>query len=173
MKIIFIQTGGTIDKDYPRTKKGYAFEITEPAVKRILQKANPNFDYEIILLLKKDSLDITQEDRNKIRQTCQETHGNKIIITHGTDTMIQTAKKLSNIKNKTIILTGATKPEKFTDSDAPFNVGTAIGAINILNNGTYIAMNGRIYPWNKVKRNPKTGQFVENNPPQKAKPTAF
>ena len=159
MKIVFVQTGGTIDKDYPKAEKGYAFEITEPAVKRILQKANPNFDYEIIPLLKKDSLDITDEDRNKIHQTCQKTNSNKIIITHGTDTMIQTAKKLSNIKNKTIILTGATKPEKFTDSDASFNVGTAIGAINIPSKGVYIAMNGRIYPWNKAKRNPKTGQF--------------
>jgi len=172
MKIVFVQTGGTIDKDYPKPRKGYAFEITEPAVEKILQKVNPNFDYEIIPLLKKDSLDITQQDRNKIHQTCQKTNSNKIIITHGTDTMIQTAKKLSNIKNKTIILTGATKPEKFTDSDAPFNIGTAIGAINILSNGIYIAMNGRIYPWNKVKRDLKTGQFVETNTTQKAKTTA-
>jgi L-asparaginase len=165
MKIVFIQTGGTIDKDYPKAEKGYAFEITEPAVKRILQKTNPNFEYEIIPLLKKDSLDITDEDRNKIHQTCQKTNNNKIIITHGTDTIIQTAKKLTDIKNKTIILTGATKPEKFTDSDAQFNVGTAIGAINVLGNGVYIAMNGRIYPWNKVKRDSKTGQFIETNPP--------
>jgi len=169
MKIIFIQTGGTIDKDYPKAEKGYAFEIREPAVKRILQKANPNFDYEIIPLLRKDSLDITQEDRNKISQTCQKTTNNRIIITHGTDTIIETARKLSSIKNKTIILTGAMKPEKFTDSDAQFNVGTAIGAMNILSNGVYIAMNGRIYPWNKVRRNPRTGQFVETNHKQKAK----
>ena len=161
MKIVFIQTGGSIDKDYPKTRYGYAFEITEPAVRRILQKVNPNFDFEIISILKKDSLDITEEDRKKIYQTCQKVKSNKIVITHGTDTMIETAKKLSAIKNKVIILTGATKPEKFTDSDASFNVGTAIGAINILNNGVYIAMNGRIYPWNHAKRNSKTGQFVE------------
>jgi L-asparaginase len=161
MKIVFIQTGGTIDKDYPKMKSGYAFEITEPAVKRILQKVNPIFDFEIISLLKKDSLDITEEDRKKIYAACQKADSDKIIITHGTDTMIETAKKLSTIKNKTIILTGAMRPEKFSDSDASFNVGTAVGAVNVLSNGIYIAMNGRIYPWNKVKRNLETGQFVE------------
>lgn len=161
MKIVFIQTGGSIDKDYPKTQYGYAFEITEPAVKRILQKVNPNFEFEIISVLKKDSLDITEEDRKKIHEACQKAESNKIIITHGTDTMIETAKKLSNIKNKVIILTGATKPEKFSDSDAAYNVGTAIGAVNVLSKGVYIAMNGRIYAWNKVKRNPETGQFIE------------
>jgi len=161
MKIVFIQTGGTIDKDYPKPVEGYAFEITEPAVKTILQKVNPNFSFEIISLLKKDSLDITEEDRNKILDTCRKVNSHKIVITHGTDTMIETAQKLSDIKNKTIILTGATKPEKFSDSDASFNVGTAIGAINIVKDGVYIAMNGRIYPWDKVKRNPQTGQFTE------------
>jgi len=161
MKILFIQTGGTIDKDYPKTKRGYAFEIGESAVRRILQKVNPNFDFEIISILKKDSLDITEEDRKRIHETCQKAQSNKIVITHGTDTMIETAKKLSRIKNKVIVLTGAMRPEKFSDSDAAFNVGTAVGAINILNDGVYIAMNGRIYPWNKVERNSETGQFVE------------
>ena len=161
MKIVFVQTGGTIDKDYPSTEKGYAFEIGEPAVRRILQKVNPNFDFEIVPLLKKDSLDITEDDRRKIREACQKANSDKIVITHGTDTIIETAKKLGDIKNKVIILTGAMKPEKFSDSDASFNVGTAIGAINILKNGVYIAMNGRIYPLHNVKRNPKTGQFTE------------
>jgi len=161
MKILFIQTGGTIDKDYPQTKRGYAFEIGESATRRILQKVNPNFDFEIISILKKDSLDITEEDKKKIHETCQKAQSNKIVITHGTDTMIETAKKLSDIKNKIIVLTGAMRPEKFSDSDAAFNVGTAVGAINVLNDGVYIAMNGRIYPWNKVKRNSQTGQFVE------------
>jgi L-asparaginase len=161
MKIVFIQTGGTIDKDYPRAKGGYAFEIGEPAVKRILQKANPNFDFKIISILKKDSLDITEGDRMKIRDACDKTAANRIIVTHGTDTMIETAEKLSSIRGKVIVLTGAMKPERFVDSDASFNVGTAVGAVNVLQRGVYIAMNGRIYPWNKVKRNSHTGQFVE------------
>ena len=161
MKIVFIQTGGTIDKDYPKLTKGYAFEIGEPAVKRILEKVNPNFEFEIISVLKKDSLDITEEDREKIYQACQKTNSDKIIITHGTDTMIETAKKLSGIKDKIIILTGAMRPEKFKDSDADFNLGTAIGALNVLEKGVYIAMNGRIYSWDKVKRNLENGQFIE------------
>jgi len=161
MRIVFIQTGGTIDKDYPRTQKGYAFEIEEPALERILQKVHPNFDYKIIPLLRKDSQDITEHDRERMRETCESVDADKIVITHGTDTMLETAKKLSKIRNKVIILTGAMRPEKFVDSDASFNVGTAIGAINILTKGVYVAMNGRIYPWNKVKRNKKTGQFVE------------
>lgn len=161
MKITFIQTGGTIDKDYPKLAKGYGFEIGEPAVKRILEKVNPSFRFEIISVLKKDSLDITEEDKEKIYEVCVKADNDKIIITHGTDTMIETAKKLSAIKNKVIILTGAIKPERFSDSDASFNIGTAIGAVNILENGAYIAMNGRIYSWDRCKRDLKTGQFIE------------
>jgi L-asparaginase len=161
MKIAFIQTGGTIDKDYPKTTKGYAFEIAEPAVKRILEKLNPAFKYEIISVLKKDSLDITQKDRQKIREACKKTTSNKIIITHGTDTMLETAKVLSEIKNKTIIITGAMRPERFSNSDAPINIGMAIGAVNVLESGILIAMHGRIFSWDKCKRDMKTGQFIE------------
>jgi len=161
MKIVFIQTGGTIDKDYPKTQKGYAFEIAKPAVERILQRAHPNFDFNVISLLKKDSLDITEQDRDRMHETCQRADTKKIVITHGTDTMLETARKLSDIKDKVIILTGAMRPEKFVDSDAAFNVGTAIGAINVLSNGVYVAMNGRVYAWNEVRRNKKTGQFIE------------
>ena len=161
VKILFIQTGGTIDKDYPRVVKGYAFEIEEPAVKRILEKINPNFTYTILPLLQKDSLDITPKDRKKIFAFCKKMKETKILITHGTDTMIQTAEVLSTIKNKAIVITGAMRPERFGNSDAMFNIGSAIGALNALGNGVYIAMNGRIYPWNEVKRNTKTGQFIE------------
>ncbi len=161
MKILFIQTGGTIDKDYPKTTKGYAFEISEPAIKRILEKVNPSFEYEILSVLKKDSLDITESDREKIYNSCKKSKIDKIIITHGTDTMIETAKKLGSLKNKTIIITGSMRPERFSNSDASFNIGTAIGAINILENGIYISMHGRVYSWDKVNRNMETGQFIE------------
>ncbi|MFA6216022.1 MAG: asparaginase domain-containing protein [Patescibacteria group bacterium] len=161
MKIVFIQTGGTIDKDYPKTTQGYAFEISEPAVKRILAKVNPNFEHEVISLLKKDSLDITPDDRDKIFETCKAVTGDKIIITHGTDTMIETAEKLGELKGKTIVITGAMRPEKFSDSDASFNVGFAMAAVETLSAGVYIVMNGRVYPWNKCQRNMETGQFIE------------
>lgn len=160
MKITFIQTGGTIDKDYPKTVGSYAFEIGNPAVEKILKKTNPNFDFEIISVLRKDSLDITDNDRKEIFEACNKNNSDRIIITHGTDTMTETAKILSVIKNKVIVLTGASLPEKFSDSDATFNIGTAIGAVNILKGGVYIAMNGRIYEWDKCKKI-KEGKFVE------------
>lgn len=152
MKILFIQTGGTIDKDYPKTKNGYAFEIAEPAVKRILAKQNISFEYEICSLMRKDSLDISDEERKLIVTFCAQTNYTKIIITHGTDTMIETAKALSKIKNKTIIITGSFRPERFTNSDADFNLGTAIGAINIMGEGTYIAICGLIFNAKKIAR---------------------
>lgn len=159
MKILFIQTGGTIDKDYPKLIKGQGFEITSPAFSRILKKINPAFEYEIVILFKKDSLEITDSDRKKIKEVCVNSDAAKIIITHGTDTMIETAQYLSVISDKAIVLTGSFLPEKFSDSDAEFNLGTAVGALNILKTGVFIAMNGRIFPHNKVKRDSSTGRF--------------
>lgn len=161
MKITFIQTGGTIDKDYPRNTKGYAFEISEPAVKRLLERLNPSFQYQIITALKKDSLDITIKDRQELLYLCATGKNDKLIITHGTDTMIETAKALSSIPEKTIVITGAMKPERFIDSDAPINIGIAIGAVALLPHGVYVAMHGQVYRWDKVTRDPKTGQFIE------------
>jgi L-asparaginase len=160
MKILFIQTGGTIDKDYPRLQKGYAFEITTPAVQRILKKINPAFEYEILELFKKDSLDLDDVDRNKILDVCKKCNYDKIIITHGTDTIIDTAKFLAGISGKTIILTGSFIPERFKKSDADFNIGVAIGALSVIDKGVYIAMNGRIYESGKIKRNLKSGKFI-------------
>ena len=159
MKILFIQTGGTIDKDYPKQSKGYAFEINEPAVKNILKKINPSFEFEILPLMKKDSLDIKTADRKKLLDACKKNSASKIIITHGTDTIIETAKYLSGIKNKAIILTGSFKPEKFKDSDADFNIGLAIGAVSVLKTGVYIAMNGRVFEFGKVVREKISGKF--------------
>ena len=149
MKISFIQTGGSIDKDYKETAQnhGYNFEIADPAVEKILLNLKPNFEYEILTVAKKDSLDLTDQDRQKILTTCQELDNDKIIITHGTDTFKQTATVLDAIKDKVVILTGSMKPEKFQNSDADFNVGMAVGAINFLEKGIYIAIDGLVYPW--------------------------
>lgn len=163
MKILFIQTGGTIDKDYPKLVKAYHFEICDPAVTRILEKIKPVFDYEIVSLLKKDSMDLTDEDRQLILETCKKTDYDKILITHGTDTMVQTAEVLSAAKGKTIVLTGSARPERFGNTDADVNVGTALGALNLLENGVYIAMNGCVYPWNDVEKDQETGRFVRKN----------
>jgi len=161
-EILIIQTGGTIDKEYPRLTKGYAFEIGEPSIKRILSKINPSFTYEIVSVLKKDSTDITKEDRQKIYDVCEDAQQERIVITHGTDTMVDTAKELVSLKEKTIIITGSMRPEKFSDSDADFNIGLAFGAVQTLPPGIYISMHGIVAPWEKVSRNEETGQyFVE------------
>jgi len=161
MKITFIQTGGTIDKDYPRILKSYAFEISDPAVSRILPSVTPNFDYEIKSFIKKDSNDITEKDRQGLSRLCQKIKNKYIVITHGTDTMIETAKYLSKeVKEKVIVLTGSIKPERFSDTDAGFNIGTAVGALPYIQTGVYVAMSGRVYPYNKCYKS-KDCIFVE------------
>lgn len=160
MKIIFIQTGGTIDKDYPHTTKGWAFEFGEPATKRVLEKLNPSFEYEILTAFQKDSLEITDIDRKKLADLIKAQHEDKIIITHGTDTMIETAVYLSEqIKNKLIIITGAMRPEQFSNSDAPINIGCAIASSQLLSKGVYIAMHGVVKPYEDIKRDLDTGKY--------------
>jgi L-asparaginase len=163
MKVLFLQTGGSIDKDYPtgEDNDGYSFVITAPAFERILSYVNPSFDYEARTVLKKDSLDITEEDRGKILQACNNTPIDKIIITHGTDTMLKTAELLSQISDKTIILTGSMTPELFKNTDADFNLGAAIGGLNTLSSGVYLAMNGLVLPWNNVAFDRESKRFVE------------
>ncbi len=160
LKITFIQTGGTIDKDYPKTRNGWAFEIGDPAIHRILEKINPTFTYEIITAFKNDSLEIDSSDRNHLLALIQKQPSTIFIITHGTDTLIKTGKFLEkNLNEKLVILTGALRPERFTNSDAALNIGTAIGAANILSKGIYIAMNGLIQTANSAKRDKKTDCF--------------
>ncbi len=140
--ILFIQTGGTIDKKYPQKTGAYAFEIDDAAFIPILAKAKVKFDFKTITLFQKDSQEITNNDRIKLLDFCEKSLHNKIILTHGTDTMMETAKFLSNIENKTIVITGSHLPECVNGSDADFNLGVAVGAVNALSNGVYIAMNG-------------------------------
>lgn len=165
MKILFMQTGGSIDKDYPtgEDNDGYSFVITGPAFERILGYARPSFEYETQTVLQKDSLDITEEERNQILQACQTSVINRIVITHGTDTMLKTAQLLSQINDKTIVLTGAMTPELFKRTDADFNLGTAIGGVSVLGPGIYIAMNGLMLPWDKIAFNKETKRFIEKS----------
>ncbi len=160
MKIVFIQTGGTIDKDYPRKTGGYAFEIDEPAVERILSMVNPTFVYEVLTVCRKDSQDITDQDRHELLETVHKVSADRIVITHGTDTMLDTAEFLDGSTHKVIVITGAMKPERFIASDAAFNVGVALGAAASLQPGVYIAMNGTVLPWHDCRRDGKTGQFI-------------
>ena len=162
MKITFIQTGGTIDKAYPSTETthGYNFEIGDPAFLSILQKINFSFEFDSISVVKKDSLDFTDADRQTVFDAVEKVKNENIIITHGTDTIYKTAEKLSEIQGKKVILTGAMLPAEFSRSDAMFNLRMAIGAIQTLQfPGIYVALYGVVVPWNQypgiVKANSK------------------
>jgi len=160
MKLVFIQTGGTIDKDYPHTTSGWAFEFGEPATHRILEKLNPSFEYEVLTSCQKDSLEITEEDRANLADLIQNHEESKFIITHGTDTMLETATYLrKRIKNKLIIITGSMRPERFSNSEAPINLGSAIATANLMKKGVYIAMHGIVKKDTEIKRNLKTGKY--------------
>jgi len=158
--IVFIQTGGTIDKDYPQITKGWAFEIHDAAFERTLEKLNPSFDHMVLSAMKKDSTEITEDDRESLKKLVESTSSDKIVITHGTDTMEETAKYLSNVENKTIVITGAMRPERFANTDADINLGMAIATVQVAQPGVYICMHGLVIPWDKVSRNMETGKYL-------------
>lgn len=120
MHITFVQTGGTIDKDYPKGDRhhGYEFKIAAPAYETILKKVHPSFTFDTCTLLQKDSLDITDADRTELLKKISQLPGERLVVTHGTDTVRATAQVLCAVKNKVIVLTGAMLPEKFYESDA-------------------------------------------------------
>lgn len=160
MKLVFIQTGGTIDKDYPKTIQGWAFEFGEPSVNRILKKLNPSFEYEVITSCQKDSLEITEKDRINLVDLIKNHKNNKFIITHGTDTMKETAAYIrERIENKLIIFTGSMLPERFSNSEAPINLGCAIATANLLEKGVFIAMHGIVKADTEIIRNLETGKY--------------
>ncbi len=143
MKIKIFTTGGTIDKIYFDQKSEY--QVGDPQANGVLERANVVLDYEVESIVRKDSLDFTDEDREMIRQQVESTPLERVVVTHGTDTMIDTAKVLKNISGKTIVMTGSMYPAQFRDSDAVFNIGCAVTAVQILEPGVYIVMNGRIF----------------------------
>jgi L-asparaginase len=159
MKIKIYTVGGTIDKVYFDRKSTY--EVGEPKIGEILKEANVNLLYEISPIFHKDSLDMTEEDRQMIFDKVSSDEHRHIVLTHGTDTMIQTAKKLSSIPEKVIVLTGAMEPARFKYSDAAFNIGCAVAAVQILKPGAYIAMNGRIFNSDRVGKNQEQNWFEE------------
>ena len=150
MKIKIYAVGGTIDKVYFDRKSTY--EVGDPTIGAILQEALVNLEYQIASLLHKDSLDMTAEDRQLVYDTIEADDHGRIVITHGTDTMIETALKLMSIPDKVIVLTGALEPARFKSSDAASNIGCAVAAVQALPPGVYIAMNGRIFEPDKVRK---------------------
>ena len=159
MKIKIYTTGGTIDKVYFDQKSDY--QVGDPQATGVLERANVVLDYEVESIIRKDSLDFTDEDRELIRKKVASTPLKRIVITHGTDTMIDTAKVLRNISGKTIVLTGSMYPAQFRDSDAVFNIGCAVTAAQILVPGVYIVMNGRIFNPYHVRKNVELNRFEE------------
>lgn len=150
-------TGGTIDKVYFDALSDY--QIGDPVVKNILKEGLATFSFEVTSVLKKDSLEITDEDRDDIYKAVAAESCNHILITHGTDTMIDTAQRLQKIKDKTIVLTGAMQPARFRNTDAIFNIGYAIAAAQHLPSGIYLAMNGQIFTPDAVQKNRAAAQF--------------
>jgi len=157
MQIAIFTTGGTIDKVYFDAKGGY--EVGVPMVQRILQDARVLVDVSVTELLRKDSLQMTDADRDTIRQALVDSATTRIIVTHGTDTMIETARVLKAVRDKTIVLTGALQPARFTDSDAPFNLGMAMAAVQTLPAGVYVVANGTVFPADRVRKNRELNRF--------------
>ena len=162
-KLLIITTGGTIDKIYFDDKSDY--QIGEPQISQILHAMHVAFDFEAIALMRKDSLHIGEKERRLIHATVDASDASHVLITHGTDTMVETAAMLDDVKGKTIVLTGALNPARFRDSDAIFNIGCAVGAVQSLPEGVYIAMNGRVFEAGRVRKDRRAGRF-EATPPR-------
>lgn len=159
MKIKIITTGGSIDKIY--STQVSSFIVGAPQVEKILSESNVTFDYEVESLCRKDSLEMTPEDRRLVVEKARAAAERYILITHGTDTMIATAQALSEISGKVIVLTGAMQPAAFKQSDAGFNIGFAIAALQTLPEGVYLAMNGRIFDPHRTRKNVALDRFEE------------
>jgi len=156
-ELLILTTGGTIDKIYFDDKSD--FQVGESQIGRMLDELGVAFRFQIIPILRKDSLHLTAADRELIRATITAQPARHVLITHGTDSMIQTAQALAGIADKTIVLTGALSPARFQGSDAQFNIGTAVGAVQSLPAGVYIAMNGRIWNPASVRKNVDANRF--------------
>lgn len=159
MKIKFFAVGGTIDKVYFDKRSEY--QVGESMLNEVLKQANVSFDYECESLIHKDSLDMPDEDRQFLFDKIESDEHEYIVVTHGTDTMIKTAKKLQAIADKVVVLTGAMQPAKFKSSDAEFNIGCAVVALQSLPPGIYIVMNGRIFKPERVRKNLKLNRFED------------
>ena len=152
-----IAAGGTIDKVYFDAKSAY--EIGEPQAGDILAEAGVTFDFVVEGVLRKDSLEMTDADRQLIRERVLAAPEKHILITHGTDTMTDTAAVLADIPDKVIVFTGSMVPARFRHNDALFNIGCAIGGLQALPPGVYIAMSGQLFPAGSVRKNRAAGRF--------------
>ena len=156
--ILVATTGGTIDKAYFDALSEY--QIGDSVVARLLQIARVTHAYRVEEISRKDSLDLTDEDRERLRERVAAAPENRVVVTHGTDTMTQSADVLKSIAGKTIVLTGALAPARFAESDAAFNLGMAFGVAQTAQAGVYIAMNGKVFRAGEVRKDRIAGKFV-------------
>lgn len=159
MTIKIFTTGGTIDKTYFDMKNEYA--VGEPQAAGVMERANVVVDYQVVPIMQKDSLDLTDADRQRIREVIASDDCTRAVITHGTDTMVKTANVLQGIAGKTLVLTGSMYPAQYRDSDAVFNLGGALMAAQVLEPGVYIAMNGRIFNPATTAKNVALNRFED------------
>ena len=158
MKVRIFCVGGTIDKIYFDAKSKY--EVGAPAVAQIMKQMDVGLEYTVESLMAKDSLEMTQEDREIVRLKVEQAEETAILITHGTDTMVQTADALKGIENKSIVLTGSLVPAIFKDSDAMFNIGCALAAAQVTLPGVYITMNGQVFNAQRVAKDVANNRFI-------------
>ena len=156
-----LTTGGTIDKVYFDKKSNY--EVGDPFVEELLHKMNVNISFKVKSLMKIDSLEMTDLHREEILNYIKNSNSINFLITHGTDSIVETAIYLNKISDKTIVLTGSLKPAIFIDNDAIFNVGSALTSAQILKNGVYIVINGQVFNPNNVRKNLKKNIFETIN----------
>ncbi len=157
-EIKIITAGGTIDKVYFDRMSDY--QVGKPQISEMLKEANFELKWSYKSVLKKDSLDFTDEDRQLIKKTVEQDSCSHIVITHGTDTMIETAGILTEIPGKVIVLTGSMKPANFKFSDAPYNIASALMAVQLLQPGIYIVMNGKVFDPARVRKDRKSNRFI-------------
>ena len=158
MTIRFLVTGGTFDKEYNELSGALFFKDTH--VREMLRLGRSDLDLEIRTLMMIDSTEMTDVDREVILKSCVEAEQERIVISHGTDTMVDTARFLGErVRDRTVVLTGAMVPYTFGSSDGLFNLGSALAFVQTLPHGVYVAMNGRCFDWNDVRKNRSTGRF--------------
>jgi L-asparaginase len=158
--IVVVTTGGTIDKLYFDSLSSY--QVGESVVRKLLTTANVKYPFDIIEALRKDSLEMTDEDRELLYRCIAGLKSARVVITHGTDTMTVTAERLAAIQDKTIVLTGSLAPARFSESDAPFNLGMAFATAQTAPPGVFIVMNGEVFPASSVHKDRAAGRFVRS-----------
>jgi len=157
--ILVLTTGGTIDKNYFDALSEY--QIVDSGIPALLKEARVALPFRVVEVCRKDSLELTDADRANIARHAAEANETRIVITHGTDTMTETAKVLAAaVPGKTIVLTGALSPARFAETDAPFNLGMAFAAAQVAAPGVYIAMSGQVFGGLKVRKDRDAGRFV-------------